>query len=259
MHVTEAPTQIITLYQSVTQGQRIPLTPPLNFAADGVEKRGTFFCVAHISVRSALKGDYIIAIVASEPSAFPHWPIYSGLSAPDKDGAFRQFSGQETQALEVTPHYSQTHQSTQSAAGKTMDDTRSLDFWQRNRVTPVWTYRPCWNRPSLAFPLVLFRLSSHRRSRPTMNVWLISGSVAAWANMKKVALRLALVMLVLQMIHYDLARSVWCVGRSVIRQPESVGRSRQRQVRWWSTFPRGEIRKSTKLPNLKPQSAWNNN
>lgn len=121
-------------------------------------KRGELSFVSHTFLCGrALKGDYIIGIVASEPSAFPHWTIYSGLSAPDKDRAFRQFSGQETQTLGVTPHYSQTHQSTQSAAGKTMNDTRSLDFWQRNRVTPVWTHCLCWNRPSLAFPLVLFR------------------------------------------------------------------------------------------------------
>lgn len=98
-----------------------------------VWKRGELSFVLHTFLcGSTLKGDYIIGIVASEPSAFPHWTIYSGLSTPDKDGAFRQFSRQETQALRVTPHYSQTHQSTQSAAGKTMADTRSLDFSQQN-------------------------------------------------------------------------------------------------------------------------------
>lgn len=50
---------------------------------------GIFFC------GSALKRDYITGIVASEPSAFIHWPMYGGLSDPHKERAFQQFSKQE--------------------------------------------------------------------------------------------------------------------------------------------------------------------
>lgn len=127
-------------------------TPPLNFMADGGGERGTFFCDAHISVwQRSERGLHHRHCHFRALSFPPHWPIYSGLSALDKDGAFRQFSRQETQALRVTPNYSQTHQSPQSAAGKTMDDTVSLDFWQRNWVTLVWTHRRCWNRHEVSF------------------------------------------------------------------------------------------------------------
>lgn len=96
------------------------------------------FVCTHFCVAVHWKGDYIISIVASEPSAFPHWPTYSGLSDPDKDGAFRQFSRQETQARGVTPHYSQTHQSTQSAAERQKGRHQVIWFLTMGCVTSVW-------------------------------------------------------------------------------------------------------------------------
>ncbi len=67
------------------------------------EKEGNFpFVWTHLVCDSALKRDYIITIVASEPSAFLHWLAYSGPSDPDKDRAFQQFNKQETQTRSHT-------------------------------------------------------------------------------------------------------------------------------------------------------------
>lgn len=57
----------------------------------------SFIVCEHLLGDRALKRDYIITIVASEPSAFLHQPVYSGPSDPDKDKAFQQFSKQEAQ------------------------------------------------------------------------------------------------------------------------------------------------------------------
>lgn len=55
------------------------------------------FVCTHLLDDSVLKGDYIITIVASKPSAFLHWLVWSGLSDTDKARAFQQFSKQEMQ------------------------------------------------------------------------------------------------------------------------------------------------------------------
>lgn len=91
----------------------------------------------HLLCDSALKGDYIITIVASEPSAFLHWLVYSGPSDPDKDGAFQQFSKQETQPRSHTSL--QSNSSTPSVTSEKDNDTengaggsiiiKSFDFW----------------------------------------------------------------------------------------------------------------------------------
>lgn len=120
----------------ILQGQNSP-----NFVAGGVKRRGNFpFVCTHLLCDSALKRDYIITIVASEPSAFLHWLEYSGLSNPDKDGAFRQFSKQETQTYSHTSLKSNSStvsvSSTETRREKKKSGyiiIKSFDFW----LTPV--------------------------------------------------------------------------------------------------------------------------
>lgn len=77
---------------AILRGQNSP-----NSVAGGVQYGNFSLSVGIYSVTERWKGDYIIAIVASEPSAFLHQPVYSGPSDPDKDKAFHQFSKQEAQ------------------------------------------------------------------------------------------------------------------------------------------------------------------
>lgn len=97
------------------QGQNSP-----NFVAGGWKGGEFSFVCMHLRCDSVLKRDYIITIVASEPSAFLHWLEYSGLSDPDKDGAFQQFSKQEAQTYSHTSLQSNT-----STASVSSTETRT--------------------------------------------------------------------------------------------------------------------------------------
>lgn len=77
------------------------------------------FVCTHLLCDSALKRDYIITIVASEPSAFLYWLVYSGPSDPDKDRAFQQFRKQETQT-----HSHTSLQSNSSTRSVTSEKTK---------------------------------------------------------------------------------------------------------------------------------------